>query len=503
MRQISGSPAYLCVFAIRRHLACGILFLLLTMAASAEPITYTGFTITDGSLGSWNFHNARVYLTFQSDTKNVQFIQPPVDPSDPSQGTIDIYFNQTGKASVTIISDEKVVHATFTPHQIFVSVDLGHTNDAPHLGGRGVGFGSFTPTGMEPTYPLGINEGTLHWGLISGLGGQVIGDGTPSNELVALPTDLKHNTNFSGNAWACVGFPNDCSAPTPLHTTDMGDLYLDLPYWQTFGDGLPANATGESHPSLSAGFFIARVGEIEPDSLIPPPPPMSTAQRAAKPITYNCYVISDVTLGEEHFNGAEVYLSFDADASTAVPFKNGSSVGFRNAVGNAHVTIVTGHRTVSADFDPDQIYVYYDLTNAGIGFGSIAGGNGYPLSITAKSAGPNNWLDYPASLLVTFSTVAAVSDLTLNPKDATQYSPATSKLAADLSHPTALSGEASSCVAFDPVTSHCKILTPIGLKTNHGDFFLYEPYRQDSPSVFSVNWGVFWSEVEHQKMSDN
>ena len=491
MKQSFVSPVCLRVF--QRYVVCGICFLLLTIAAPAEPITYTGFTITDGRLGLWKFHNARVYLTFQSDTSNVQPMQVPGDG-----GPIDLYVNQSGKALVVIISDGKVVKANFAPNQIFVSVDLGHTNDTPHLGGRGVGFGSFTATGMEPTYPLGINEGTLHWGLISGLGGQTIGDGTPSPELVALSTDLKHNTNFSGNAWPCVGFPNNCSAPTPLHT-DEGDLYLDLPYWQTYGDGLPANVTGESHPSLSAGFFIARLGEIEEHNLIPLFHSVSKATPSAKPITYNGYVISDVNLGTEHFSGAEVYLSFDADASTAVPFKNGSSVEFRNAVGNAHVTIVSGRRTVSADFEPDQIYVYYDLTNAGIGFGSIAGGNGYPLSITAKSPGANNWLDYPASLLVTFSTVEAVSDLTLNPHDATQYSPATAGLPADLTHSTVLSGEASSCVAFDAVTSHCANLAPVGLKTNRGDFHLYEPYREDTPNVFSVNWGVFWSESEFRK----
>jgi hypothetical protein len=42
----------------------------------AKPVTYTGFTITDGKLGSWSFHNARVYLTFQGDTNNVHLITP-------------------------------------------------------------------------------------------------------------------------------------------------------------------------------------------------------------------------------------------------------------------------------------------------------------------------------------------------------------------------------------------------------------------------------------------
>ena len=68
----------------------------LATRASAAPVTYTGFTITDGKLGPWEFHNARVYLTFQSDTRNVQFVQYP-DIVDPTKGTLDAYINSTGE----------------------------------------------------------------------------------------------------------------------------------------------------------------------------------------------------------------------------------------------------------------------------------------------------------------------------------------------------------------------------------------------------------------------
>jgi hypothetical protein len=471
---------------------CGMLTGLATHAA-AEPVTYTGFTITDGKLGAWEFHNARVYLTFRSDTRNVQFVQIP-DSVDPTVGTLDAYINSTGKASVTIVSDGKVEHATFAPNQIFVGLDLGSTKNAPHSGGRGVGFGSFSasaPGGLEPVYPLGISEGTIHWGLIDN--SDTSRPGIPSPELVSLYTDLKHDTGFSGEGWSCVGFPKVCEDANPLQT-DKGDFYLYTPYWRTYGANSPPSED-DGYPTLGAGFFIAQVGEHEGTGI-----PMfktdsgkSTAQR----ISYHGYVISDVTLGGEHFKGAQVYLSFDANPASAAPFSNGSSsYGFINTAGNAHVTVIsrTG-RTVSADFEPGQIYVYYDVGESAVGFGSVAGGKAYPLTFTAKS----NDI-YDGSGLVSLSTADAVSQILQHAYNASSYSPATATLATDLTSATVLSGEASSCLAFDPATSYCSNFKPIGLKTNRGSFYLFEPYRDDAASdgtvVFSVNLGVFWSEVE-------
>lgn len=445
--------------------------LLLSAAASAEPVTYTGFTLTDGQLGSWKFHNARVYLTFQGDTNNVQLIQAP----DPFGGTVDIWVNQTGTASVTIISGGKAVRANFAPNQILVSLDLGNTGDT-HVGGRGVGFGSFTSYGIEPSYPLGIEDGTIDWG-------DILDPGVASPELADLSTDLMHTTAFSGRAWVCVGFFNPCTAPNALHT-DGGDLYLYNPY------SLGAFASSfDGNDSLSAGFFTVDVGRPGPARITPAL--ISHGARSAHPITYYGYVISDVTLGSYSFSAAQVYLSFDADTSTAVPFSDGASQGFMNTTGKAHVTVVSGHRMVSADFAPGQIYVYYDVGTASIGFASTAGGRGYPLSLTSNH-------DYNG--LVENSSVGAVADLTLVPADAALYSPETASLATDLTNATTLSGAASSCVAFDPVTSACSNFTPIALQTNRGAFYLSEPYTDDetanqAPGPYSINWGVFWSEL--------
>jgi hypothetical protein len=471
-----------------------VIFSLMVSAGMAKPVTYTGFTITDGKLGSWAFHNARVYLTFRGNTNNVQLIHPYIDPNNPGIGTVDVWVNLTGKASVTIISGEKAVSAKFADNEISVSLDLGDTGFLPPGGARGVGFSSVTAAGFEPAYPLGIEDGTIDWGDIL----EKLSPGVPSPEVTQLSTDLMHTTRFSGRAWPCVGFPNACGPATPLQT-DKGPLYLYVPYSQAPNSnpknictsptgGASANDTCDS---LSAGFFLADVGESSEEN---DTPSLITSPQAwsKNPITYYGYVISDVTLGGEHYPGAQVYLSMDADTSTVVPFSNVLPYGFKNAKGKAHVTIVSGSHVVSADFEKGQIYVYYDIAHSSVGFGSTAGGTGYPLSITAN----NDCCIVAINGLVENSSVGAVSDLTLNPSDATLYTAATATLPADLTHATTLSGGASSCLGFAPVTSTCSSLSPIRLETNRGGFYITEPYRQDlgAGGQYSINWGVFWSE---------
>lgn len=469
-----------------RILRLAVIFLLAVCVAMATPVTYTGFTITDGKLGNWSFHNARVYLTLKGDTKNVQFMQPLIDPAHPSFGTVDIWINQTGTTSITIMSGQRVVSANFAPNQIFVSTDLGDTISAPHLGARGIGFGSITSTGgIEPTYPLSVEDGTVDWGDIP-----EGGTGVASDALTFLPVDLVNNAAFSGRGWVCVGFLNrpPCAPPNALHT-DHGDLYLYGPY-----SAVPSVDQGED---LNAGFFLVQVGESdqEQENVATPAPvsaaPTSTAT-SEHPITYYGYLISDVTLGGQYYSGAQVYLSFNSDTSNVLPFSSGH--GFRNTKGAAHVTIVNGgQQVISAEFDSGQIYVYYDIDHASIGFGSIGNGStesGYPLSITANQ---------DTDGLVENSLVRAVSDLTLTPADAANFTAATAGLKTNLKNTTLMSGGASSCQGFDPTTSTCSSLTPIPLHTNRGDFLLFEDYRHDAlfagQVTYSVNWGLFWAET--------
>lgn len=447
-------------------------FLVITIAlgsmAYAAPVTYTAFTITDGQLGNWHFHNARVILRFDSDTNNVQFLQVP-DPTDPTNFLADIVLNTVGTASVTIVTPQRTVHATFAPNQIFVSVDRGSIDGSVLVGGRGLGFGSFSataPGGLEVSYPLGIEDGTIDWG----------DSQLPSAGLSGLPLDMQNSTAFSGRAWVCIGFPDQtCPTPTQGLHTDRGDLFLSQPYVNLYaGD------------TVTGGFFVADVGGTRNTTLKPPRSAFGT-----KPITYNGYVLTDVRLGGQFFPHAQVYLSFEGDASAVVPFSDSTSSGYINAAGRAQVTVISGLRMVTADFAPGQLYVYYDVTHGSIGFGSAAGGRGYPLSLTAN---------HDNGGMVENSSLEAITDLLTTPSDSVNYTPATASLETDLTNATALSGAASSCVAFDPTTSVCSNLTPVPLRTSRGNLYLYEPYTDDETTTtgtapFSINWGMFWSDL--------
>jgi len=466
------------------------LVLLSAVFAGAESATYVGFTITDGKLGSWSFHNARVYLTFQGDTNNVQLMQVP-DPGDPNCAPpansncfmADIYLNATGKAGITIISGTKIVHANFAPNQVFVALDMGNAGDV-HIGARGVAFSSFSatiPGGVDPLYPLGVADGTLDFGDYDGFG-------FPSDELYTLPFDLQHSVGLSGRGFVCSNFNPDiggpCAASPALHT-DSGNLYLYQPYLTLDNPGF----MGSWFDSTNAGFFITQMeGEI--GNLIPTAlarPAIVSFYPFNHPIAYNGYTITDVSLNGKTYSNAQVYLTFQGDASTAHA-DPANPHGFINSIGTAHVRIISGNTSISADLNPGQVYVYYDPVTASVGFGSAAGGRGYPFRLAANQ---------DIGGLVEDSSIGAVSDLTLTPADAAFYSPATANLATNLRNYTVLSGAATSCTSLDVATSTCNNLTPIPLSTNKGALYLYEPYTavdDNGVGPFSVNWGMFWSE---------
>jgi hypothetical protein len=223
---------------------------------------------------------------------------------------------------------------------------------------------------------------------------------------------------------------------------------------------------------------------------------LSSLYTQAEPITYTALVLSDVQIGKQLYTGVPIYLSFRSDTSTALPFADTTGYGYRNEVGEARVTIVAGHRTITARFEPNQVFVFYDVAHSSVGFGShVTAGRGYPLALTALE---------DTDGLAENSTIGAVSDLTRVPANAGNYSPATATLRTNLANETDLSGAASSCVQFDPKTSVCSNLTPVALRTDRGDFLIYEPYTVDYstnpavPQPHSVNWGIFWSSMMHK-----
>lgn len=499
MKNFSRSRLFATRASFWRCFLCAIA-VLSAAAASAAPVTYTGFTITDGSVGSWQFHNARVYISLETDTSNAQFttiqgVRVVYVGPFPAQQLCTGPATSIGTARVTIISGEKRVRATFAPNQLFVSIDLDN---------GGVGFGSCGPNGFEPTYPLGISDGTID--AATDPFGAIPDTHNPSPELSGLSIDLTHDTGFSGRASVCVGFltVSLCSLPNPLKT-DMGDLFLFQPYQQLT----------DLTDTLSGGFFLAVVGgesQSGEDSSSPQIPVLAATDETRserRPITYTGFVIADVQIGGTFYSGAQVYLSLEADARNVTPLPNQTCptlpngvCGYINQEGAASVKVISGGRTITAHFAPNQIYAFSNIANASVGFGSHLGGTdfrGYPLSLTKHdlaSGGVPCFVGNGCSLTEN-SLVGAVADI-ISTGDTANYTPETATLTADLKSATTLSGPASSCIAFDPTTSICSNLSPVALQTDLGSFYLFEPYTDDDSTngtqPFSVNWGAFWAE---------
>jgi len=201
---------------------------LASTVASASPVTYKIFAITDVRFAGTMYHNAQVTLTFIGDTDNV--VQLP--NSAPVQG----YTISTGEAKLQIVSGGRRIHAHFTD-QLTISVD--QTNG-------GVGFGSTFNGNFNPAYPLAIDGSN-----VGAFGGGVV----PEPDLVTPGSWADH-------AWSCLGFPvsafnggnGQCPDPSPnnpLHT-DRGDFFIYQAYLGALSGGL---ITDDYDGSINDGVF--------------------------------------------------------------------------------------------------------------------------------------------------------------------------------------------------------------------------------------------------------
>ena len=323
-----------------------IAMFLTSSIAQGQPITYTGFVITDGQLGAWQFHNARVIFTFQSDTRYVQVLNIPV-PGHRFAPSIAV--TTTGIARITIIDHEKTVKATFDPpNQIFVSYDQSN---------GGVGFGSMVPgvpfpdSIISPVYPLALSNGVLD---IANGGPPCSGNGyVLSAEGCDLPKNLKGNAAFAGVAWSCFGIPiqEACTEADPtqqigLLTTDKGALYLFQNYnVLNVGFDDMGNRIDES---LNTGFFFQEMGDSEIEDSQAPLPYSILAPSSGTTsgrIVYNTFLISDVSIGGELIQGASVHLSFTSTINSVKPLP-GVSNGYINEDGTGRVTITKNSRSI-------------------------------------------------------------------------------------------------------------------------------------------------------------
>jgi hypothetical protein len=477
------------LMAVRRAAALWVLVTALFVSlAGAVPITYTGYTIASGQLGSWSFKNAQVYINYTGDTNDVQIdfvlgvyvaYNGPYALQQLCTGPV----IHQGVASVTIVSGGRAVHATFAPNQISVSTDLGGVDLNGFVGyPRGIGFGVCAPTGFEPAYPLGIQDGTADQDNFEQIH-------QFSAELLNLNPYLTGPADFSGRAWLCYGFAANpggsptCNAP-PALKTDKGDFHL----FQGFRQQFVSQGVTYLNDALTTGLFWANLGADTSWQSIWSP--SFGSDDYEQPITYTGAVLTDVSLGGQFFSGAQVYLSATADAAQVQTTNSANGPLYINNSGRAHIRIVSGGQTVTANLARGQIYTYFDVPNSSVGFGSRINGvdyRGYPLTLT----------EYDCNSITDNTSVGAVADIIRsNGADSIFYTADVQRLVTNLKTKTFLSGPASSCADFTPATSVCAFSLAVPqLQTDQGPLFLYEPYTDIDQNCgtgqTTVNFGIF------------
>jgi len=232
----------------------------------------------------------------------------------------------------------------------------------------------------------------------------------------------------------------------------------------------------------------------------------------AAPVVYTLRTVSDGALGRHVFYQALVTIRMVADTRTVVSEPSAANPKrpvFKNAVGHATVTIDDAGRTLTASFDPGQIYVRYD-TGAGVaGFGSAGISPNYPVALDCSNSGYPSDAAYTADCLqgdawnltnlldgsaVYENGILAQLNAPSNPSlDVTG-------LPQSLSATTLLTGETHACAGTYTFAPDwwwggdlwvCGGQAPEGLHTNRGDFFLQDQVGGSNNSwVYRGGWDL-------------
>jgi len=224
------------------------------------PVVYTVKTVASGRLGTVNFTDARLTISFRGDTRNVQ------------TGISGTLVNRVGTATLSIIGlDGRTLRATFRAGEIYVRYDtsLGLVGFASALGyAYPVMLGCFDPPICSNIYFDDVADEFP--ARTDGLATQLAAlaafpasfSAYVSDFTNQLPTDLSGSTLLTGFAHACTvafGPGGSCpSGPTRALHTDNGDfLVSDM---QPAGGPEPVSDT--DHVGTN-GIFVVTV--IQPD----------------------------------------------------------------------------------------------------------------------------------------------------------------------------------------------------------------------------------------------
>ena len=202
------------------------------------------------------------------------------------------------------------------------------------------------------------------------------------------------------------------------------------------------------------------------------------ASAAASPVTYEGYLVTDVSLAGKFYRSAEVTISFKGDTKdvhTLLQFpvqsdSTNTQTGGAAFIdrGEATIRIVVKGQQIRSRLFPHQLVVAYDSANGGMGFGALIGPNGfepaYPLGLS------NGVVDRPSNPVLALVT------------------------------PGTISGNAWSCIGFLPASNvqQCSDPTPYPLKTDRGDLVIFNPdgYHNVSGTLSGhsgpLNRGFFW-----------
>jgi len=229
---------------------------------------------------------------------------------------------------------------------------------------------------------------------------------------------------------------------------------------------------------------------------------LGTIGAQASPVVYTLQTVGDGKLGSYPFAEAVIRIVLISDTShvQATPSAAGSGMLFVNKSGYARVTIIQNGRPVVANFQPGQIYVFYDAGKGIAGFGSAISPT-YPVALDCNNTITNAssyTADCQAGNAAGFDSDGTLSALFLG---AAYFTPQTLTLPKTLTQSTLLTGRAHMCALPYTVGNSentfgdqgnlgiCSGPAPSGLTTDHGGFYLQDMVGGSTVSVGPFGWG--------------